>query len=175
MNNLILTGTPGVGKTTLIKECAYPHADQVGGFFTEELRDGSERKGFVVKTFDGRSAVLAMKGLKSRHRLNKYGVDLRAIEETAVPSALAALSEKRVVVVDEIGPMELLSERFGEMIARVLADPKPLLATIRLRAEPFTTPIRRMSDTALVPLERSRFTEVKQLVGRWLEEKCRAA
>lgn len=169
--NLIITGTPGVGKTTLIKECVYPYHDHIGGFMTEEMKEGPVRQGFLLKTFDGDSGILARKGMASKNKLNKYGVDLKVIENIGIPSMQRAASERQVIVVDEIGTMELLSQAFAEAVTQVLAGPKPLLATIRRKAEPFTSHIKKMSDTELIVLTRENFPKVKETVRAWIKEK----
>ncbi len=170
VKNLIISGSPGVGKTTLIKECTLPYREAVGGFFTEEIREGSERKGFLLKTFNGASGVLAQKGLKSSAKLNKYGVDLKVLEETGVASVRRAMDDRKIVVVDEIGSMEMMSPAFCEIIAEALAGTKPLLATIRLKAEPFSSQIKKMSNTKLMVLKKENFLEVKNEVRAWLED-----
>ena len=174
VKNLIITGSPGTGKTTLIKECVNPFRDCVGGFYTEEMREGAVRKGFYLKTLEGASGILAAKGLKSKHRLNKYGVDLHVLEDLGAAAIEKAIRGSRVVVVDEIGTMEMMSSLFCEKIASALISPKPLLATIRLKAEPFTSQIKKMSDTLLLKLDRENFLEMKAQVRQWLEAKCRS-
>ena len=77
------------------------------------------------------------------------------------------------MVVDEIGSMEMLSEQFCEEIPKVLAGPTPLLASIRQNAQPFTSQIKKMSDTQLVTLTRANFLNVKNQVRHWIEDKCR--
>jgi nucleoside-triphosphatase len=66
--NLLLTGLPGVGKTTVVRKVLnlLPPNFKAGGFFTEEVREGGERMGFQIVTTDGQRAWLAQKGF-SRH------------------------------------------------------------------------------------------------------------
>jgi len=171
VKNFILTGNPGVGKSSLLKECVYPLLQDLGGFITEEIRENNQRKGFLLKVLQGGEGVLAAKGLKSHHKLNKYGVDLSVLENMGLPAVQAALESKKVVVVDEIGSMEMMSEAFCQTIAQVLLHPKPLLATIRRNAQPFTAQIKKMSDTILVTLDRDNRVEIKTRLRAWLEEK----
>lgn len=171
VKNLIITGTPGVGKTTLIKECTLPFREAVGGFYTEEIREKDKRRGFLLKTFDGASSVLAQKGLKSSVKLDKYGINLGAFEEIGVGALRAAMEEKAIVVVDEIGSMEMKSPAFCEIIGRILSGSKPLLATIRSKAEPFTSQIKKMGNTKVIVLTRETFPQVKDEVRAWIESR----
>jgi len=172
VKNLFVTGTPGIGKTTLIKECTFPFREYVGGFYTEEIKENNARMGFLLKTFSGYSGVLAAKGMKSEKKLNKYGIDLNVLDQMGTKALVEAQKDKKVVVVDEIGSMEIFSSYFCDTIAEIMGGKKPLLATIRLKAEPFTSQIKKMSDTELLQLDRENFPSIKEKVRAWLEDKC---
>ena len=51
---VLITGSPGVGKTTLIKSLC-EDLTQCSGFYTEEIREGGKRIGFDIVTLDGSS------------------------------------------------------------------------------------------------------------------------
>ena len=58
--NLLLTGIPGVGKTTVLRKVAERLSGvELGGFLTDEIRVEGKRVGFAIETFDGDSATLA--------------------------------------------------------------------------------------------------------------------
>ena len=169
IKNLIVTGNPGIGKTTLIKECILPFRERTGGFYTEEIKEGDERAGFLIKTLDGQEGIFAKKGLKSSAKLNKYGINLNVLESLGVRAVQKALEEKAVVVIDEIGAMEILSPLFCSTVTEALQKAPLLLATIRLKAEPFTSQIKKMSETKLVVLTRENYSLVKSQIRQWLE------
>jgi nucleoside-triphosphatase len=74
---LLLTGAPGIGKTTVIGRVAERlKGKKLGGFYTEEIRDGGERRGFQLVGFDGTERVIAHIGFPKTHRVGKYGVDV---------------------------------------------------------------------------------------------------
>ena len=169
--NLVLSGSPGVGKTTLLRELLLPYRSRAGGFLTEELLEGRQRMGFLLKTLDGRQGVLASKALASPQRLNKYGVDMRVLEDLGVESLRRAARESDLVVIDEIGSMEILSGDFRAAVLECFAGEKPVLATIRHSAQPFTDAVKKMEDTALVVLSRPTYPEVREQVRSWLRSK----
>jgi nucleoside-triphosphatase len=117
---VLLTGMPGCGKTTAVKraqELIGP--DRCVGFYTEEVREKGRRVGFDVVTVDGRRGVLARAGAAGP-RVSRYGVDLASFEALGVAALEAGLGERgRVLVVDEIGKMELFSRRFVEALERM--------------------------------------------------------
>jgi len=168
--NIVITGNPGIGKTTLIKECVFPFNNKVGGFYTEELREGEKRTGFILKTLDGQSGILAKKGLESPTKLNKYGVDLSILEKIGLDALQKARKENQIVLIDEIGSMEMLSPRFCEDITRILAGSQKFLATIRLRAEPFTSTLKKMTNTEIWELTKNNFIELKDKIRNWIED-----
>ena len=111
---LLLTGPPGVGKTTVIHTVLSGIKITTGGFYTHEMRKGGRRVGFALKTLDSNEGVLARIDYQGRHRVGRYGVDLGLFEAMALPALEGALRTKRLIIVDEIGRMELFSRRFQE-------------------------------------------------------------
>jgi nucleoside-triphosphatase len=167
--NLVLTGKPGVGKTTLVKEAVWPFRESVGGFYTEEVVEARQRLGFRLKSFSGAAGLLSSKLLASPHRVGKYGVDLEVLERVGVESLRSAVEKNRLIVIDEIGSMEILSAGFRSVVLQCLTGPSPVLATIRFGAQPFTDSIKTLPSTELVELTRANYPEVRGEVRSWVE------
>jgi nucleoside-triphosphatase len=136
---LLLTGRPGVGKTTVIKRVTKVLGDRAGGFYTEEIRGPGGRKGFRLVTLDGQDVVMAhveLKG-KGRPRVNRYGVDVKAIERVGVTVLRRAVRERRIVVVDEIGKMELFCGPFKDVVLQAVSGPCAVIATVMAKPNPW--------------------------------------
>ncbi|MBN1814445.1 MAG: AAA family ATPase [Anaerolineae bacterium] len=129
---LLLTGRPGIGKTTVIKEVAKALGNRAGGFYTEEIRGPGGRKGFRLVTLDGKEAVMAHVDLKGhgRPRVSRYGVDVGAVERVGVTALRQAMQERRIVVVDEIGKMELFCGPFKDVVLQAVGGPHVVAATV---------------------------------------------
>jgi hypothetical protein len=84
--NILVTGPPGCGKSTLIEKVVAIIQAPVAGFFTREIREKGKRVGFSVASFDGRKGILAHVGMKSGPRVGKYGVSIGVFEDIAIPS-----------------------------------------------------------------------------------------
>jgi nucleoside-triphosphatase len=149
---VLLTGRPGCGKTTLIKRVVNKLSRRAGGFYTEEIRERGIRVGFMLVTLDGDKGVLAHVDFKTPERLGKYGLDLSALETVGVKAVRAAVSAQQLVVIDEIGPMEIRSAMFRDAVDEALDSEVPLLATIFARPLPFTDAIKSRPDVMLIEM-----------------------
>jgi nucleoside-triphosphatase len=142
---VLLEGRPGAGKSTVVLRLAQLLQEQgtkVGGFVTGELREEGRRCGFAVETFEGERAILAHVSLPGPPRVSRYGVDLEAFERVALP-ALEATGDADVVIIDELGKMELDSTRFCKAVARLFDSALPVAATVHVFRHPFTDALKR--------------------------------
>ena len=127
---LLLTGTPGIGKTTLIRRVASQLSEyQLGGFYTEEIREAGQRKGFRLVTFNGEEGIIAHVNFDHHYRVSKYGVDVETIDHFA-ERALTLDDKVDVYLVDEIGKMECFSSLFVSKMRELLNADKPVIATV---------------------------------------------
>jgi nucleoside-triphosphatase len=148
--NLLVTGRPGIGKTTVIERVVASLAPGTAtGFFTRETRTGGTRDGFVIETLEGRRATLASVRLRAGPRVGRYRVRPASLDEVAVP-ALRLRPGVRLVVVDEIGRMECLSSGFCDAVREALDGPTPVLGTIARRGGGFIAEVRARRDVTLV-------------------------
>ncbi|KAG8444546.1 hypothetical protein GDO86_009636 [Hymenochirus boettgeri] len=128
--HVFLTGTPGIGKTTLIKktlEALTSLGFSFDGFYTEEIRDGGRRVGFDIVTLSGKRGILArisssFPSEKHEFRVGQYVVDINSFEQLALPALnhIASENHKTVCVIDEIGKMELFSQSFVYVVQKAL-------------------------------------------------------
>jgi nucleoside-triphosphatase len=166
---LLLTGLPGTGKTSLIKKALAEVSLKAGGFYTEEIRSREGvRLGFRLVTLDGRRATLAHLKTKGPPRVSRYGVDIAALEDTGVPALNNASQSADLVIIDEIGKMEMLSPQFREAVSRILDSGKPVLGTIMLTAHPWTDALKRRAEVELVPVTPTNRAGVAQEITTWL-------
>lgn len=149
--NILFTGRPGVGKTTVIMKLI-SGLKGVGGFYTEEIRQRGERKGFRIITLRGKKGILAHKSLNSPYRVGKYGVNIEDLENIAGRSISLAVNndKKKIILIDEIGRMELYSPEFQEAVIEALNSCKRVIGTLQERHNKFTDTIRKREDVELI-------------------------
>jgi nucleoside-triphosphatase len=136
---LLLTGNPGVGKTTVLmktvkalRESGY----KVGGMISRELREGGVRVGFeVLDLSSSKAGWLAHVNQKIGPQVGKYRVNIQDLNTIGAQALLSAMEDCHVIAIDEIGPMELFSEEFKEAARKALKSPKLVVAIVHHKAK----------------------------------------
>lgn len=169
---LLLTGHPGSGKTTIIRKVIDVLGERAGGFYTEEISGPGGRKGFRLVTLAGDEVVLAHKDLRGPKvpRVGRYGVNVSALEEVGVAALCQAGREKDIIVVDEIGKMELLSNDFQVAVMEAILGPRIVLGTILSKPNPQADLYKTLAPVTLWEVQRRDRDELPERVLTWLRE-----
>ncbi|MFH1013310.1 MAG: NTPase [Thermoplasmatota archaeon] len=148
-----ITGMPGVGKTETLKKIIgfLEEAGYVAeGMVTEPIIEDNKRIGFNVVDWQTREFhVLAHIDFEDKEKVGKYGVDITALDIIGIPAIEKAIADERVhiIVIDEIGKMEMLSERFCETVTAALDSDKPIMVTLHKKSRtPLLQDVRRRDD-----------------------------
>lgn len=169
IKNIFITGKPGCGKTTLIKEILKEIKIQARGFYTEEIRQKGERVGFKIITLSGKEGILSHKEIESPFKVSKYKVNLKDLEEIGIKEIEKGLKEDCLIVIDEIGKMELFSKKFKKTVIAVLDSKNKVLGTIMLKPNPFADKIKQRKDTKIFYLTQKNKEEIKKQIKELLK------
>ena len=147
--NILFTGLPGCGKSTIIEKVVQRINRPSSGFFTREIRDRGRRVGFSITTLDGQHGTLAHIDIRSRIRVGRYGVNIQDIDKIAVPSMLPE-NDNVILVVDEIGKMECFSGLFRQTLMNILDARNTVVGSISLKGNAFIGAIKKRPDSLLI-------------------------
>jgi nucleoside-triphosphatase len=159
--NILITGKPGCGKSTLVQKLRDEFRDRIiSGIITPEIRKGSQRYGFKIMDLSSKKEeIMASVDIQSKKRVSKYYVDVQAVNRI-LNKFLEGYEKADIFIVDEIGKMELYSEKFKEIIIKILDSNKPVIATIALSRDPFLDKIKRREDSRVFHLEKDNWERV---------------
>ncbi len=165
----LLTGMPGSGKTSVIRQSIQGLKDKAGGFYTEEIRVQGIREGFRIVTLTGETALLAHVDTRGPFRVSKYGVDVEGLDKVGVTALQKASQQSEIVVIDEIGKMELFSDKFKTVVLDIIESRKKVLGTIMLKSDPWADALKQKAQVKLITVTRNNHSQVLEEIQKWLE------
>jgi nucleoside-triphosphatase len=149
-----IMGMPGTGKSTMIRniiDFLKDKGKKVGGIFCPEIREEGVRVGFeIIDLLTGRRGILSHVRLSSGPSIGRYRVNLQGISQIGVTALYNAIQKADVIIIDEIGPMELQGEDFQKAVIRTLEASKPILGIIHWKiTHPIVNRIKERIDVEI--------------------------
>jgi nucleoside-triphosphatase len=173
--HLLLTGSPGCGKTTVIVRLLERlHDLRLAGFYTQEVRERGQRVGFEAIGQSGERAILAHVRSRSRQRVGRYGVEPAALDALIQAELLRPTDEVDAFLIDEIGKMELLCPSFVAVVPRLLDGKVPVIATVALRGGGLIAAVKVRADVCLIDVSQVDRDGFLDELERWLRERLRS-
>lgn len=152
MNNILITGLPGVGKTELLKKlCVIFKEFNPAGFFTTEILENGERVGLEIENLNGDTMTFAHVNMKSKHSMGKFKIDIKKFEDF-LQQIMVKEKKTGLYFIDEICKAECESKKFSKLIVELLNSDKPLVATIPDKGTGLISEIKKRDDIRLVEL-----------------------
>lgn len=165
----LLTGRPGIGKTTAILKIANilrSKGVSIGGVISSEIREKGIRVGFkLTDVRTSREGVLAHVNIPSGPQVSKYRVNLKDLRDIAAQAILDAINNAEVIICDEIGPMELYSQEFKNAVLKAVESNKVFIGTIHYKARgKLIDYIKSLGRTVIIELTFSNRDEIPRAI-----------
>uniref|UniRef100_A0A6P4FIC1 Nucleoside-triphosphatase THEP1-like n=1 Tax=Drosophila rhopaloa TaxID=1041015 RepID=A0A6P4FIC1_DRORH len=166
LTTIIITGPPGIGKTTLVRNICSNLRNKghlLQGFYTEEVRSAEigQRIGFDVVSLEGKRGILSRENPADqlrRPKVGRYSVFVQDFEDLILPllNFKDCRPEPELLVIDEVGKMELLSKRFESAMGYVLKNKLPVVVTIPEKSSlPFVEHVKKTPGSVLYQVTKS--------------------
>ncbi len=152
---ILLTALPRTGKSTAIKKIINMLGFyNCGGFYTEEIRENNERVGFRINTLSGKTAILSHVNIETSYKISRYGVDLDTFEAVCLNELEEAITDEKIkyIIIDEIGPMQLFSDKYKELLIRLLNCNKPIIGTIFMNSYEWLDEFKKNENVNLIEI-----------------------
>ncbi len=161
-NKLFLEGNIGVGKSSLVREIILPFLPEVGGFFVQRIFIGDRYAAFKLNEV----------GKAASYRLNRYVSSLDEADDLFLFSDARGkwqqnlsvfngrgaaclqkdrVAEKKLILMDELGGIELACPAFMEKVFDVLEGDIPALGVLKSRKN-----MQKMKSAGLTGTDRVR-------------------
>ncbi|MFA4942115.1 MAG: nucleoside-triphosphatase [Patescibacteria group bacterium] len=172
-NNIILTGLPKSGKSTLLNRIISEHQDKVG-MVTNEILEQGQRTGFCVETSAGKKSVIASVNFSTDFQVSKYFVNLENLE--LILPEINKFDYNNLLFIDEIGQMQLPSDKFRQLVVDYFDSDNIVLATLsKVFNNDFTNKLRDRKDIIIIEISEENRNEtegyVRALIGKILKAK----
>jgi nucleoside-triphosphatase len=161
----LLTGKPRVGKSTAITRIINRIGlEKFGGFYTEEVRDSTNRIGFNCVSLNGESQRIASVDSDSVIRVGRYGVEVTTFENIALKAIRESLDTNKITVIDEIGFMQMLSNPF-QRNHEMISNQHYILGTICVDSHPEIDAIKELPGIKIYLLNEENREEVTEQIA----------
>ena len=171
LKNLLLTGAPGCGKTTVLKRVAEHLNDlRLAGFLTLELREQGQRVGFEAVGLNGRRAILAHVRFRSSVSVGRYGVEPDRLVPVIKEELVRPPGTVDAYLIDEIGKMECHCPQFISSMRRLLSESIPVVATIALRGGGFIAEVKQLPVVRIVEVTQANRQALPEQIATWVKE-----
>jgi len=171
LKNLLLTGAPGCGKTTVLERVAEHLGDlRLAGFLTVELRELGQRVGFEVVGLNGRRAILAHVRFRSSVSVGRYGVEPDRLVPVIKEELVRPPGTVDAYLIDEIGKMECHCPQFISSMRRLLSESNLVVATIALRGGGFIAEVKQLPVVRIVEVTQANRQALPEQIATWVKE-----
>jgi nucleoside-triphosphatase len=176
MNNLLLTGPPGCGKTSVLEQVVEQLGDlRLAGFLNLELREHGQRVGFEAIGLGGRRAILAHVRFRTLVSVGRYGVEPDRLVPLIDEELVRASGTVDAYLIEEVGKMECHCPQFIEAVRGLLEGLVPLVASIALRGGGFIAEVKNRPDVQALEVSHGNRQALPEQIATWVKRRTAQA
>ena len=152
----VLTAPPKMGKSTAIKKIINMlGAKNCCGFYTKEIIEDGKRVGFKIVTLSGKEGILADVSYDGEYIIGKYGVNLKEFEKVALTELESIINadSNKYVIIDEIGPMQLFSDKYKELLLKIASTDKKIVGTAFYESYDWLDDFKKLDNVELIEID----------------------
>lgn len=151
----VLTAPPKTGKSTAIKKII----NMLGtknccGFYTKEMIEDGQRVGFKIVTLSGKEGILARVSYDGEYIIGKYGVNLKEFKKLALTELenIINADDNKYVIIDEIGPMQLFSNKYKELLLKIASTDRKIIGTAFYDSYDWLDDFKKLDNVELIEI-----------------------
>jgi nucleoside-triphosphatase len=96
--------------------------------------------------------MLATVSSDSELRIGRYGINLNIFEELCLPPIIDGINSGRTLIIDEIGPMQMYSDKYKELLLHLSDTNHPTIGTIFYQSYPWIGEFKTRKNIKLIEL-----------------------
>lgn len=163
----VLTAPPKTGKSTAIKKIINMLGSKnCCGFYTKEMIENGQRVGFKIVTLSGKEGILAHVSYDGEYRIGKYGVNLEEFEKVALTELEDIINTggDKYVIIDEIGPMQLFSDKYKELLLKIVSTDKKIIGTAFYESYDWLDDFKKFDNVELIEIDEMNRNDIPMVV-----------
>jgi len=154
-------------KENLVKKIISNHKYFLCGFYTAAVKDKDKIAAYNIISTNGIERTLAGKNFLSSVYLNKYSIDIAAIDEFAVNEIENSLKSKKIILIDEFGSFFLKSQKFINTMIKLFNSDVPAIIMARKIKEIHST-FKNIDNVEIVEINDKNYINTIKNIELWI-------
>lgn len=181
MEKIFITGEKRVGKSSLVKKQIEPYREVISGFFTQRIFgefdnscdfrmiDFSSEEAYCLEIHGAAEGIIRPDVFMKFDDKSKINKNINVFNTTGYEILKASLlNKKAMIVIDEIGQLELEALEYMKVFYEVLNSDIPLIGVLKKENTRIMDFISNMKEAEIIELNSDNYSRVEERVFEYL-------